>query len=168
VTDAKLVQSSVDRVVAEFNGRLDIFVANAGIFPESGPILDLEIDNYRGAMAGNLDSVFYSARAAGKHWRRQKRDGTDLAGNRLEGFSYGSFVATASLAGGHIVEKPDLAAAYSVAKAGVIQLCRSCDTSSTLGDLLLTELHRQIFGGGMDPVCADQLCLPRHHHHAHN
>ena len=124
VTDAEQVQVSIDAVVQEFNGRLDIFVAAAGMFPEAGPILDLEINNYRGAIAGNLDSTIYCARAAGKHWRRQKCEGTDVNGQKLENFTYGAFVATASLAGGHIVEVPDLAAAYSIAKAGVIQLCQ--------------------------------------------
>ena len=124
VTSAEQVQASVDAVVQDLNGRLDIFVAAAGMFPEAGPILDLDIDNYRGAMAGNLDSTFYCARATGKHWRRQKREGTDANGQKLENFTYGTFVATASLAGGHIVEVPDLAAAYSIAKAGVIQLCQ--------------------------------------------
>lgn len=38
---------------------------NAQIFLDSGPITDLDTENHRGAMAGILDSVFYSARTAG-------------------------------------------------------------------------------------------------------
>ena len=122
VADAEHTQATVDQVVRDFNGRLDIFVANAGIFPEEGNILDRDINNYRNIIAVDLDSVFYSARAAAKHWRRQKLEGIDSNGAKLENFTYGSFVATASISG-HIVDHPELQAAYSAAKAGVIQLC---------------------------------------------
>lgn len=70
----------------------------------------------------DLDGTFYSARAAGKHWRRQKAEGTTVDGKKLENFTYGSFVATASMSG-HIVNIPQLQAAYNAAKAGVIHLC---------------------------------------------
>ena len=108
---------SVDTAVDDFNGRLDIFVANAGTFPDGGGIVDIDIESYRKCMATNLDSTIYCARAAGKHFRRQKIE------NRLEGFTYGKFVTTASIAGGNFMELPDTVASYAIAKAGVIQLC---------------------------------------------
>ncbi|MCJ1231403.1 Sorbose reductase sou1 [Toensbergia leucococca] len=124
ITDAQQIQDSVNTVIHDFHGRLDIFVANAGIFPDEGNIIDRDLDNYRNVIATDLDSVFYCARTAATHWRRQKREGTDAYGNKLDGFTYGSFVATASISG-RIVDHPQLQAAYSTAKAAVIQLCRS-------------------------------------------
>lgn len=123
VTDYKHVEESITEIVKEFNGRLDIFIANAGIPWTQGAMLDGEIDHYRKVVATDLDSTFYCARAAGAHWRRQKKDGTDINGNKLEGFTYGSFVATASMSG-HIVNIPQLQGAYNAAKAGIIHLCK--------------------------------------------
>ena len=108
----------------EFNGRLDIFVANAGIPWSQGSFLDGQIEHYKNVMSTDMDSVYYCAYAAGLHWRRQKREGTDLNGKKLENFKLGSFIATASMSG-HIVNIPQLQAAYNGAKAAVIQFGRS-------------------------------------------
>jgi len=124
VTDAKHVEDSINEIVKEFNGRLDIFIANAGIPWTQGPMLDGGIDHYRKVVATDLDSTYYCARAAGIHWRRQKKEGTDLNGKKLENYTYGSFVATASMSG-HIVNIPQLQAAYNAAKAGIRHLCKS-------------------------------------------
>lgn len=105
----------------EFNGRLDVFVANAGIPWKQGAMLDGEIDHYRKVVATDLDGTFFCARAAGKHFRRQVKEGTDLHGQRLEHFRYGSFIATASMSGS-VVNIPQFQAAYNAAKAGVIHL----------------------------------------------
>jgi 3-oxoacyl-[acyl-carrier protein] reductase len=46
-------------------GRLDCFVANAGIWPaEEVPLGQLEPDRWRSTMAANLDAVYHSTRAA--------------------------------------------------------------------------------------------------------
>ncbi|HEX2217344.1 MAG TPA: SDR family oxidoreductase [Gemmatimonadales bacterium] len=51
--------------VAEAFGRLDIFVANAGIWPpDEVPLGRLSPDRWRGTMTANLDAVFHSTRAA--------------------------------------------------------------------------------------------------------
>ncbi len=121
VTDAKHVQESINEIVKEFNGRLDIFIANAGIPWTQGAMLDGEIDHYHKVVATDLDSTYYCAKAAGTHWRRQKMEGTSMHGQKLENFTYGSFVATASMSG-HIVNVPQLQAAYNAAKAGIIHL----------------------------------------------
>ncbi|PUU73955.1 hypothetical protein B9Z19DRAFT_1103711 [Tuber borchii] len=107
VTSQKAVQEAVDMAVSEFNNRLDIFVANAGIPWTKGAILDAGeegFDHYRKIIATDLDSVYFSAYAAGLHFRRQ---GT------------GSFIATASMSG-HITNVPQLQTAYNAAKAAVI------------------------------------------------
>lgn len=124
VTDQKHVKEVVDRIVEEFNGRLDIMVANAGIPWTQGSFLDGEIDHYRKVMATDMDSVYYCAYAAGQHWRRQKKEGTDLSGKKLENFYSGSFIATASMSG-HIVNIPQLQAAYNGAKAAIIHFVKS-------------------------------------------
>lgn len=118
------MQTAVDEHVAEFNGRLDVFVANAGIPWTKGPMVDGDLDHYHNVIKTDLDGTYYCAKAAASHWRRQKLEGTDLNGNKLENFSSGSFVATASMSG-VIVNVPQLQAAYNAAKAAVIHLCKS-------------------------------------------
>ncbi|KAK0119893.1 hypothetical protein ONS95_011322 [Cadophora gregata] len=87
-------------------------------------VLDSSISHYRAIMSTNLDSVYYCSRAAGKHWRRQAKEGTTLSGERLENFRKGSFIATASMSG-HIVNYPHVQTAYNASKAGVIHMCKS-------------------------------------------
>ncbi|KAL8900947.1 MAG: hypothetical protein Q9207_005444 [Kuettlingeria erythrocarpa] len=124
VTSDIQVKQAIDGIVAEFNGRLDVFVANAGIPWTDGAMLDGDNAHYRKVVATDLDSTYYCAKYAGQHWRRQKKEGTTVDGKPLERFSYGSFIATASMSG-HIVNIPQLQAAYNAAKAGIIHLVKS-------------------------------------------
>jgi len=124
VTDEDQVEKAVTENVKEFNGRLDIFIANSGIPWTQGPALDGETAHYRKVIATDVDGVFFCGRAAGKVWRRQGETGTDLNGKKLENYRYGSFVATASMSG-HIVNIPQLQGAYNAAKAAVIHLSKS-------------------------------------------
>jgi len=117
VTDPQAVEEAVLAQTKEFNNRLDIFVANSGIPWTQGPMVDGEIAHYQKVVRTDLDGTFYCARIAGKIWREQKK-------NNLANFTYGSFIATASMSG-HIVNIPQLQAAYNAAKAGVRHLCRS-------------------------------------------
>jgi sorbose reductase len=123
VTSPEAVETAVDQIVGEFGGRLDVFVANSGVAWEQGPMLDGGLDHYRKVTSTNVDGTFYCARAAGKHFRRQKREGTTLDGKKLDGFNQGSFIATASMSG-HIANIPQLQAAYNASKAAVIHLCK--------------------------------------------
>jgi 3-oxoacyl-[acyl-carrier protein] reductase len=53
-----------ERARAEFGG-LDIFVGNAGLWePADVPLADMTDDQWRNTLAVNLDSIFYSTRAA--------------------------------------------------------------------------------------------------------
>ncbi|PVH87500.1 NAD(P)-binding protein [Cadophora sp. DSE1049] len=124
VTQPEEVEDAVDKVVSDFNGRLDVFIANSGIAWNETTVLDSSISQYRTIMSTNLDSVYFCARAAGKHWRRQAAERTTLNGEKLEDFRRGSFVATASMSG-HIVNYPHVQAAYNASKAGVIHMCKS-------------------------------------------
>lgn len=121
VTDYGAVEAATNAAVREFNGRLDIFVANSGIPWTQGPALDGELSHYHKVVATDLDGTYYCARVAGLHWRRQKKEGTTIDGRPLENFREGSFIATASMSG-HIVNLPQLQASYNAAKAGVIHL----------------------------------------------
>lgn len=150
VTSAEAVEAAVSSHIKEFNNRLDVFVANAGIPWTQGPAVDGELEHYRRVVANDLDSVFYCARTCGRIWRRQRETGLDLAGGKLEGYSGGSFVATASMSG-HIVNVPQPQAAYNAAKAGVSHMCElfliiwarkkkmSDESSGSLGKSLAVE-----------------------------
>jgi sorbose reductase len=121
------IEETINQIVREFNGRLDVFVANSGVPWLQGDAVDGDTSHYRKVMATNLDGVFFCARAAGKHWRRQAAEGTTTDGNNLAGFKQGSFIATASMCG-HVVNIPLKQAPYNASKAAVIHLCesRSC------------------------------------------
>ena len=124
ITSYDAVQAAVDGIVREFHGRLDVFVANAGLAWQQGPLLDGGLDHYKQIVTVNLDGTAYCARAAGRHFRRQKAEGTTADGGNLQGYTYGSFIATASMSG-HIVNIPQLQAAYNASKAAVVHMCRS-------------------------------------------
>ncbi|KAH7148929.1 hypothetical protein EDB81DRAFT_481101 [Dactylonectria macrodidyma] len=124
VRDAEAVEKTVDQAIKDLNGRLDIFVANAGIPWTKGAMVDGPLDHYRDVVQTDLDGTFYCAKVAAKHWRRQKNEGTTLSDEPLTGYTSGSFIATASMSGG-IANIPQLQAAYNAAKAGVIHLVKS-------------------------------------------
>lgn len=128
VTDYSAVEAATEAAVRDFNGRLDVFVANSGIPWTQGPALDGELAHYHKVVATDLDGTYYCARVAGLHWRRQKKEGTTIDGKPLENFREGSFIATASMSG-HIVNLPQLQASYNAAKAGVIHLGMSSPAS---------------------------------------
>ncbi len=63
-----------DRVAQEFPEGLDIFIANAAIWPpENVPVEDMSTSQWRKTVAINLDSVFFSTREAGKRLRNGGR-----------------------------------------------------------------------------------------------
>ena len=86
----------VVRETAEWRGRLDIFVANAGIWPPAGVAAsEMADEQWRTTLAINLDSVFYGTRAA---LRAMARGGrvvivTSTAGQRGEAF-HSDYAAT--------------------------------------------------------------------------
>lgn len=119
------MEAAVDTVVKEFGGRLDVFVANSGTSWGDEAFIDADISRYHNLMKINADGVVYCARAAGKHFRRQKVEGTTTDGSKLTNYSSGSFIATASMSG-RIVNIPRRQAAYNASKAHVIHLCKFC------------------------------------------
>lgn len=83
------------RVDAEFGG-LDIFVGNAGIWPVADvPVSDMEDERWHRTVAVNLDSIFFTTRAA---LRRMTDDGrvvlvSSTAGQRGEAY-HSDYAAT--------------------------------------------------------------------------
>jgi sorbose reductase len=123
VTEYSEVEAAVNQVVLDFNGRLDIFIANSGIPWTQGPILHGDLEHYRKVVNTNVDGTFYCARAASIHWIRQKQEGTTIHGEKLENYRSGAFVATASISG-HIVNIPQMQSVYNTSKAAVLHLCK--------------------------------------------
>jgi len=124
VINAEAVDKAINDIVTEFNGRLDVFVANSGIAWEDGPFIDGSAETAKKVMAVNVDGVMWCAKSAGAHFRRQKKEGTTVDGKPLENFTTGSFIATASMSGS-IVNIPQLQAVYNGSKAAVIHFCKS-------------------------------------------
>lgn len=123
VTTWETVQTAVDEIVKEFNGRLDIFVANSGIPWAYKSFLDTPTDELHKLLKINLDGTLYCAKAAGLHWRRQKQEGTTVDGKPLENYSYGSFIATSSMSG-HIANIPQQQMVYNASKAAITHACK--------------------------------------------
>jgi 3-oxoacyl-[acyl-carrier protein] reductase len=66
LADEEAADRLIDRAVLEFGG-LDIFIANAGIWPpEYLAIESMPAEHWRRTIAVNLDSVFFSTRAAAR------------------------------------------------------------------------------------------------------
>ncbi|KAI0517652.1 sorbitol utilization protein SOU2 [Xylaria bambusicola] len=118
------VKASVDEIVSDFNGRLDVFVANSGIAWEEGPFVDGSLETMHNVLKVNIEGTCYCAKAAALHWRRQAAERTTLDGGPLENYLSGSFICTASMSG-HIANVPNAQAVYNASKAAVIHVCKS-------------------------------------------
>ncbi len=102
ITDHKQVQAMVTRVVKEL-GKIDIFVANAGVYVPQ-PFLETEEVQWHRHLAANLTGVFFCGQAVAKHMAERKS---------------GVIVNVASLSGK--VGRANVAA-YTASKFGVVGL----------------------------------------------
>jgi len=107
VTSADSMSELAERCVAE-NGRLDIWVNNAGIFPAT-PFLDLDPEDWRRVLRVNLDGAFYGARAAAGQMVSGGRGGVII-----------NMASTSALRGG-----PPGMSHYSASKHGIAGLTKS-------------------------------------------
>ena len=104
VSDASANEMVVTRVVETW-GRLDVWIANAGISPVVMDASRLDVEVWRSVMAVNLDGVFFGASAAARqmsHGGRIIISGSVLGARPMRGLS-----------------------AYCAAKAGVIGLAKA-------------------------------------------
>ncbi len=124
----------VEAAVAAF-GRLDILVANHGIWPaEEAPIAGMSEEQWRSTLAVNLDAVFGLVQAAVVQMQRQ-----------AEAFAAGRDAATrgAAAATGHIVLISSTAgqrgeafhADYAAAKGALISLTKSLSSELAPGGI---------------------------------
>ncbi|KAK6351946.1 hypothetical protein TWF718_005094 [Orbilia javanica] len=94
LTDEAALNATLDQTVIDLNGRLDIFVSNAGIPWLYGRVIDSPSDQFLHLMNVNLMTSYYAAKAAGKYFERQKLEGTNIKGENLENYNCGgSFIA---------------------------------------------------------------------------
>lgn len=104
------VEKAIQQQIKDF-GKIDIFVANAGVIWAGEPEFLDEKDNseWDKVMRINVDGVYYCAKAVGKHFRERGR---------------GNFIITGSMSG-RIVNVPDTMTAYCTSKAAVVHLGKS-------------------------------------------
>ena len=107
ISDPAKVQAAVAKVVDDF-GRLDVFVANAGM-AISKPILEQSVEEYKKQMSVNVDGVFYCAKYAGEVFKKQ---------------GSGNLIITSSISA-HIVNVPVDQPVYNSTKAAVTHLGKS-------------------------------------------
>lgn len=113
VTDEAKVKSTIESIVEEF-GKIDIFVANAGVPWTKGPLVEasekgVDLDEWNKVVQTDFQGVYYCSKFIGSVFKAQ---------------GHGSLVITASMSG-HIVNVPQLQACYNAAKAGVIHFAKS-------------------------------------------
>lgn len=158
------VEKAINEIVKEFNGRLDVFVANSGIAWEDCTFIDGSTETAKKVMAVNVDGVMWCAKSAGAHFRRQKLEKTTLDGKPLEDFLAGSFIATGSMSG-QVVNIPQFQAVYNGSKAAVLHFCKTQLglLHSFVGSHILMTTNRPEPRSRMDWVRSCQCCLSRLH-----
>lgn len=130
VSSYESAQGAVDEIVREFDGRLDVFVANSGIAWEEGEFVNGSLDTMSKVLKVNIEGTFNCAKAAALHWRRQRQERTTVDGRPLENYLTGSFICTASMSGS-VVNIPQSQAVYNASKAAVIHACKSSRVESS-------------------------------------
>ena len=106
VTNFDIVNKNLEEVEKK-NGKIDIFINNAGIAGMNTTVAEYPLDEWKKVMNLNLNSVFYCCKAVVPFMLKN---------------DYGRIVNIASIAG---KEGNPNASAYSTSKAGVIGLTKS-------------------------------------------
>ncbi|ODV83567.1 hypothetical protein CANARDRAFT_29794 [[Candida] arabinofermentans NRRL YB-2248] len=109
ISNASSVEATVQQIEADF-GRIDVFIANAGInIPSESCLGDNANRVWNKVIDVNLNGCFYCCREVGKIFKKQ---------------GSGSIVMTASMSA-HIINTPMNQAAYNSSKAAVKHLSKS-------------------------------------------
>ncbi|HEX4443101.1 MAG TPA: SDR family oxidoreductase [Galbitalea sp.] len=136
-----------DRVASEFGG-LDIVVANAGINPLYGPLMDLDLDGARKVLEVNVISTLAWVQAAYHHPKLQFRE------------RHGSVIILSSVTGQ--VASPGIGW-YGVSKAANAHLARTLGVelgpeirvNAVAPAVVKTQFARALYEGREDEVAAD-------------
>ncbi|GMG19059.1 unnamed protein product [Ambrosiozyma monospora] len=113
ITNPSSIESTTQAILQTF-GKIDIFVANAGIPWTNNDVLHIEDDElaytkWRNLFAIDVDSVHLCARSIGRVFQKQE---------------FGNFIVTTSMSA-HIVNVPQFQAPYNAAKAAVTMYAKS-------------------------------------------
>lgn len=106
VSEASQVEALVDDTLQHFK-RIDILVANAGVYGTKGAIEEVDIDEWSRAIDINLKGVFYQSRAVLPHFKANQ---------------YGKIIILSG--GGATKPLPNLSA-YAASKAGVVRFAET-------------------------------------------
>lgn len=139
VTDEKAIEHAVKVAVEKF-GRLDVFFSNAGAGGDLAPLVDLTAEGLEKTLALNLTAHSLAHKHAGRQMKMQD--------------SGGSIIVTSSTAG---VQAGWAAAAYSMAKAGVLALVRNA--ALELGTSKIRS-NAIIPGAVITPIMAGYMGIP--------
>ncbi|KAF9889718.1 hypothetical protein FE257_007024 [Aspergillus nanangensis] len=107
ISDAEQVKSAIADVVRDF-GRIDVFVANAGM-AISKPILEQKLEEYHKQISVNVDGVVFCSKYAGEVFQRQ---------------GSGNLIITSSMSA-HIVNVPTDQPVYNGTKAFITHFGKS-------------------------------------------
>ncbi|CAM0138377.1 hypothetical protein VKS41_002927 [Umbelopsis sp. WA50703] len=102
LTNVDQVREVIDKIHADF-GRIDIFVANAGV-SEGGAAEDLDINVWHRVMDVNVNGCFYTIQAVARHMLKQPNGGS---------------IITLSSISASIVNRPQFQVVYNTSKAAV-------------------------------------------------
>lgn len=109
VADPEQVEGAFERCMERF-GRVDVVVANAGVFQEWMPSEDLTLEEWERVRSIDYDGVMHTCRSAG---------------SRMIPAGGGSIIAVSSIAG--LAALPNTFA-YTAAKAGVVGITKALAT----------------------------------------
>ncbi|SCU84833.1 LADA_0D04082g1_1 [Lachancea dasiensis] len=114
MTDEQKVQDTIEQVLRDFGGKIDVFVANAGVPWTEGPLLEAQergvaSKEWERTLQTDFQGVYYCSKYVGSVFKKQ---------------GHGSLVITASMSG-HVVNVPQLQTCYNAVKAGVIHMAKS-------------------------------------------
>ncbi|KAJ5670462.1 uncharacterized protein N7477_005825 [Penicillium maclennaniae] len=107
VSEPDQVSETIKKVVEQF-GKIDVFVANAGM-AISKPILEQTLPEYKKLMSVNVDGIVYCSKYVGEVFHRQ---------------GFGNLIITSSMSG-HVVNVPVDQPVYNASKAYVTHFGKS-------------------------------------------